>query len=300
MFPEKDIDGFEKYWRRRKPGRSTALHYASDVRIFFHWAHGYGPADISVHVIDWFIEWQQSLGRAGSTIRRRVIALRMFFDYYAYAHDLDIQNPVKHRRHYVDCGERLPRVIADEDLNKLFSVMEKNPRDRAIFTLMLHGGLRVGEITTLKLSDVLVTASIIPRLRVCGKGQKERIVFISQTAQYLLNAYLAIRPKTTEKKIFLNRKGSPISITGIQLQLASYCRKANIWVTSHQFRHTFASRLITSGMPVTSVQKLLGHKSIRTTQRYIELSDQQVESDYHRNIQFLEPQIQYEEISHGN
>ncbi|MBT7602853.1 MAG: hypothetical protein HN560_17540 [Anaerolineae bacterium] len=61
MFPENDIDGFEKYWRRRKSGRSTALHYASDVRIFFHWLHGYGPVDISVHIIDWFIEWQQNL-----------------------------------------------------------------------------------------------------------------------------------------------------------------------------------------------------------------------------------------------
>ena len=61
MFPTEDIEGFEKYWRRRKPGKSTALHYASDVRIFFQCAAGYGPEDISVHVIDWFMEWQQGL-----------------------------------------------------------------------------------------------------------------------------------------------------------------------------------------------------------------------------------------------
>ena len=84
MFPTEDIEGFEKYWRRRKPGKSTALHYASDVRIFFQWAAGYGPEDISVHVIDWFMEWQQGLGRAPSTVRRRIISLRMFFDYYSY------------------------------------------------------------------------------------------------------------------------------------------------------------------------------------------------------------------------
>lgn len=300
MYPENDIASFEKYWRRRKPGRSTALHYASDVRIFFHWANGYGPLDISVHVIDWFIEWQQSLGRAGSTIRRRLISLRMFFDYYAYAHDLDVENPVKPHRHYVDCGERLPRAISDEDLSHLFSVMGKKIRDRAIFTIMLHSGLRVGEITTLCLNDILVSKSLTPRLRVHGKGQKERIVFLSQTAKKLLDTYLEIRPIISDKRIFLNRKGSPISITGVQLQLASYCRKADIWVTCHQLRHTFASRLIASGMPVTSVQKLLGHKSIRTTQRYIQLSDQQVERDYQRSIQILEPQVRKEEVSHGS
>jgi len=83
MFPESDINGFERYWRRRKPGKTTAIHYASDVRIFFRWANGFTPEDVNAHVIDWFIEWQQSLGRAPSTIRRRIISLRMFFDYFA-------------------------------------------------------------------------------------------------------------------------------------------------------------------------------------------------------------------------
>jgi site-specific recombinase XerD len=90
MFPKEDIDGFERYWRRRKPGKSTALHYASDLRIFFRWAQGYGSEDITVHVIDWFIEWQQSLGHAPSTVRRRIISIRMFFDYYSYSHDKDL------------------------------------------------------------------------------------------------------------------------------------------------------------------------------------------------------------------
>ena len=64
MFPKQQIDGFEKYWRRRKPGSSTALHYASDVRIFFKWAEGKSPEAITVHDVDEFIGWQQDLGRA--------------------------------------------------------------------------------------------------------------------------------------------------------------------------------------------------------------------------------------------
>jgi site-specific recombinase XerD len=284
MFPEEDIDGFEKYWRRRKPGKSTALHYASDAKIFFRWAHGYGPDDITVHAIDWFIEWQQSLGRAPSTIRRRVIAIRMFFDYYAYSHDLDIDNPVIPRRHFVDCGERLPRCVSDDELEQLFDAIGDHPRDYAMFTLMLHCGLRVGEVRRLEVGDIMMKGDEFARLRVQGKGQKERIVFLSPTAAQVLAEYLTVRPKNKVRQIFLNKKGASITITGIQLQLASYCNKAGIWITCHQLRHTFATRMIEGGMAVTSVQKLLGHASIRTTQRYIQVSDLQVEQDYHRSI----------------
>jgi site-specific recombinase XerD len=203
-------------------GKSTALHYASDARIFFRWANGYTPEDITVHVIDWFIEWQQSLGRAPSTVLRRLISLRMFFDYYSYSHDKDIANPVVPRRHYVDSGDMLPRNIAAPVVEKLFKVIGEHQRDRAMFTLMLHCGLRVGEITRLCLDDVLMRETNPFRLRVQGKGQKERIVFLSPTGAMRLVEYLAVRPRSKASRIFLNKKGDPITITGIQLQLASY------------------------------------------------------------------------------
>ena len=287
MCPASDINGFERYWRRRKPGKTTAIHYASDVRIFFRWANGYTPEDINMHVIDWFIEWQQSLGRAPSTIRRRIISLRMFFDYYAYSRDKDIANPVNPRRHYIDVGKSLPRDIAPPIIENLFNTIGDHHRDRAMFTLMLHCGLRVGEVVALQIEDVLFRESKPTRLRVLGKGQKERIVFLSTTAALWLSEYIAQRPSTQFTPIFLNKRGNPISVTGIQLQLGSYCHKAEIWVTCHQLRHTFATRMIEGGMAVTSLQKLLGHTSIRTTQRYIRVSDIQVEKDNQKSVQTL-------------
>ena len=107
MFPQEHIEGFEKYWRRRKPGSSTAVHYASDVRIFFKWATGRSPETIKVHDIDSFIEWQQSIGRASSTIQRRLIAMRMFYDYLTYISDQSLPNPVIPRRHYISRGTSL-------------------------------------------------------------------------------------------------------------------------------------------------------------------------------------------------
>ena len=300
MFPKQQTDGFEQYWRRRKPGSSTALHYASDVRIFFKWARGQSPDAISVHDVDEFIGWQQSLGRAQATIRRRLITLHMFFDYLAYIREEHIANPVITQRHYIDQGHHLPRDIRQEEIEKLFTAIGDHLRDRTIFTLMLHTGMRVGEVVNLRLADVYLSENRPPHLRVIGKGQRERVAYLSATATLLLNEYLIERPVETEEKVFLNRRGKPITITGIQLQLAKYCRQADIWVTCHQLRHTFACRMIAAGVPVTSVQKMLGHTSIRTTQMYVQVADTQVERDYHAGIQkVIENCATLPEVSHG-
>jgi integrase/recombinase XerD len=285
MFPKQQIEGYEKYWRRRKPGSSTAVHYASDVRIFFNWLQGRLAASITVHDVDGFIEWQQSLGRAPATIRRRLIAIRMFYDYLAYVCEKQGANPVIAQRHYVDQGRRLPRDVRQEEVEKLFAAIGDHLRDYTIFTLMLHTGLRVGEVVKLRLGDVYLSENRTPHLRVNGKGQHERVVYLSATATHLLSEYLKMRPAESGEQVFLNRRGKPITITGIQLQLAKYCRQADIWVTCHQLRHTFACRMITAEVPVTSVQKMLGHASLRTTQLYVQVADRQVERDYHAGIQ---------------
>jgi site-specific recombinase XerD len=132
---------------------------------------------------------------------------------------------------------------------------------------------------------VALVTGHLPHLRLNGKGQRERIVYLSATAAHYLQTYLATRPTGSGERVFLNRRGEPITITGIQFQLAKYCRQAEIWLTCHQLRHTFASRLIAADVPVTSVQKLLGHASLRTTQLYLRIADAQVERDYQRGIQ---------------
>ena len=284
MFPQQ-IDGFEKYWRRRKPGSSTAVHYASDVRIFFKWAERRSPETITAHDVDGFIEWQQCMGRAQATIRRRLIALCMFYDYLAYMSEEQITNPIVIHRHYIDQGHRLPRDIRQEEIEQLFNAIGDHRRDATIFTLMLHTGIRVGEVVNLRIGDIYLSEERPPYLRVNGKGQRERIVYLSTMAAQLLSRYLIERPAQSEKRVFLNRRGKPITITGIQLQLAKYCRQADIWITCHQLRHTFACRMIAAGVPVTSVQKMLGHASIRTTQLYVQVADGQVERDYHAGIQ---------------
>ena len=280
MYPAEEIDGFEQYWRRRKPGRSTAIHYRSDVNIFFRWVQA-APSTITVHHVDQFIDWQRELGRASATIQRRLIAIRMFYDYLAYIREEDVPNPVIPRRHYLSRERRLPRDVSDEIIAQLFEAIGSHLRDRTMFTLMLHAGLRVGELSQLRLADVRLSDEHTPFLRLNGKGGQERVVYLSATAAELLKAYLEERAQNGPEQVFLNYKGQPISITGIQLRLGRYCRQADIWITSHQLRHTYASRMIGAEVPITSLQKLLGHNSIHTTQLYVHVADTKVEKDYH-------------------
>ena len=223
----------------------------------------------------------------------------MFYDFLAYACNKQIDNPVILKRHYISPSHHLPRDIHQEEIDKLFSAIGDHLRDRTIFTLMLHTGVRVGEVVNLRHKDVYLLESRTPHLRVNGKGQRERIAFLSTTAIHLLNIYL-LQADGREDQVFLNAHGNPISITGIQLQLAKYCRMAGIWVTCHQLRHTFACRMIAAGVPVTSVQKMLGHASLRTTQLYVRVADRQMEQDYHAGIQkVIEQSLSLAEMSHG-
>jgi integrase/recombinase XerD len=287
MFPQNEIVQFQQYWRRRRPGTSTAVHYASDVRIFFHWALDRPPNAITAHDVDHFIEWQQSLDYAPTTITRRLVSLRMFYDFLSYARDAEVANPVVPHRHYLQSGRRLPRDVHETVIHKLFAAIGEHVRDRCLFTLMLHAGLRVGELVALRIDDVHLSAARTPQLRLRGKGRIERIAYLSATTALWLQGYLAARPATACEHVFLNHHARPLTVTGIQWRLAHYCHQAGIWLTCHQLRHTFASRLIAADVPVTSVQKLLGHSSLRTTQLYIRIADTQVERDYYAGMQKL-------------
>ena len=147
---------------------------------------------------------------------------------------------------------------------------------------MLRCGLRVGEVHTLSLSDLYLRPSPnnLPRVRVCGKKNSRRVVYLSHEALIALEVWLAVRPETDSEAVFLNYKGQRLSIRGMQKRLARYCRQAGISITCHQFRHTLGRHLVEANMPVTSIQKLFGHKRLRTTQLYTQISDQKVQADY--------------------
>lgn len=151
-----------------------------------------------------------------------------------------------------------------------------------MFLIMLRCGLRVGEIRRLSLTDLDLKPApgLLSRLYVTGKGGKQRVVYLSAQPLHALKEWLAGRPNSTDPAIFLNRYGRRLSVTGIQKRLAGYCHRAGVSLTCHQFRHSFGRHLTEAQVPVTTIQRLLGHAQLQTTQIYTHLSNKQAQAEY--------------------
>jgi site-specific recombinase XerC len=247
MLPE--IESFVSWLRRKSPRASTAVHYASDLRLFFTWL-GKPCLEVKPKDIDAFIEHCQEQGYSIGTVNRRLCALRSFYWYLAIQSETAPPNPVIPKRHFIRPGQRLPRDVEDQLIESLF-VAITNVRDRAMFLLMLRCGLRVGEVRNLSLGDLYLepASGSLPRLWLHGKGSYERVAYLSSQPLAALQAWLEIRPCVRDQAVFLNRFGKRLSVTGIQGRLARYCRKAGIWITCHQLRHTFGRHLAEARAP---------------------------------------------------
>jgi len=283
------IATFEKYLNRRYPDRSTAKHYLSDLKLFHQFVGEKRPREITVKTIDAFIEAQQVEGLKASTINRRLSSLASFFDYLSLEAEADDWlNPVRWKRHRVQQGRHLPRDVKDETAERLMAVIEDR-RDRAIFSLMLKGGLRVGEVVALDLAHLEAPApGNLARLRVYGKGQKERIAWLTLETWLELQSWLDVRPESDGEALFLNQHGRRLSVSGLQYRLKQYTRQAGVELSCHQLRHTYARRLAERDMPLDSLAKLLGHSSLQTTQLYIDGADPALRRDFERAMQGLE------------
>ena len=275
------LQQFKQLLLRRFPGRSTAKHYESDVRLFQRFC--LKPwVEVTTADLDAFVDQGHQRGWKPATLQRRVAALKTFFDFCAQeTEQFDWPNPVLPSRHAPKRGQRLPRDVNDETIQRLGAVIT-NPRDQALFSLMLRAGLRVGEIVSLNRDSLLTAASADhpARLRVEGKGRKERLVYLDLAAYTLLNQWLLLSDGSSAAPLFVNRLGQRLSVAGIQERLRHYCTLAGVHVTCHQLRHTFARHLIEQEMPITSLAKLLGHTHLSTTQLYLEGANPQLRRDY--------------------
>ncbi len=281
---------FNKWLQRRSPHACTHIHYIGDLKLFFTWADKPFPA-ITIRDVDAYIaHCQHVLGNSPGTVNRKLTALRSFYSFLDLELDDAPPNPVIPKRHFVRRGEQLPRVPKEADVQRLFAAIEAagDVRDRAMFLAMYACGLRVSEVRKLSMADLFLQPDQIslPRLLVHGKRNKQRCAYLSAEMVARLRAWLDVRAKLSSQcdalgdPLFLNRYGGRLTVTGIQLRLHTHCRAAGVWITCHQLRHAFASGMLQAGMRLASIQRLLGHASLRTTQVYLHVSDPQLQADY--------------------
>ena len=222
---------------------------------------------------------------SAKTITCHLQTIRLFFDYLNDDEGIKMVNPV--RKISIRLPKPLPRHLKDDQVRKFFTVITDS-RDKAMFMLMLRCGLRVEEV-----SRLTVDAVELPRNRLFvanGKGRKDRVVYLSKDARFALDTYLT-RRSSKAKHMFLVQKGpltgTPISVRGIQKRIEYYARESKIRVSCHQLRHTMATQLLNADADLSTIQDLLGHTHITTTQRYCRVSNLKVQRDYYNAIELV-------------
>jgi len=160
-------------------------------------------------------------------------------------------------------------------------------RDAVGYFLLAHTGLRLSELLDLKRGDLDLAGM---RLRIEeAKGRRDRVVYLSQTCVQALERYLAGQPAAPEVALLCHPSGQPVSYRWVQEQVRQWGEEIGVaGVSPHRLRHTFATRLINLGVPVTTLQRLLGHRDLATTQRYAQVMDPTAERQYHQAMAQIE------------
>jgi site-specific recombinase XerD len=223
--------------------------------------------------------------RMSKTITCHLQTIRLFFDYLRNEEGIRMVNPVT--RISLRLPKALPRHLKDDQVTKLFAFIT-DLRDRAMFMVMLRCGLRVQEVAQLSVDAVEYQRR---QLFVSnGKGGKDRVVYMSEDARSALSAYLENR-SSKAKGLFLVQKGpmrgKPLSVRGIQKRIEYYARKSSLEVSCHRLRHTMATQLLNADADLATIQDLLGHSQITTTQRYCRVANLKVQRDYYKAMEVV-------------
>lgn len=287
------VEQFVGHIQRVYGKSTTAKHYENDL-VLFSRKIDKEPRAVERTDITIFIDSQLASKLSRATVNRRLATLSHFFAYLAEEEgDDEWQNPVNWKRHRLETGQHLPRDLSEQVARQFWRSVEEGPvRDQAMLSLMLDVGLRAGEVIGLQTTDYEKAKSRdgLAAVRLTGKGNKQRRVWIPPECSELLESVLQAHPPTGCKALFLTRRQSGFSLRGIQERVKHYTRKAGLpadQVSCHRLRHTFARRMAESGMPLPSLSKWLGHSQLQTTQVYIDGANPTLRADYEAAMQEL-------------
>lgn len=265
--------------RERRASPHTLRSYATDLDTFARYlAQSAGtvpdPQALDGKRLRGFSAWMSSQSYSPSTIARRLACVRAFYKFLRRSGEVSgdptaaMRNPKQ--------PKRLPRLLPVEVVNRLLDTIDvATPlgiRDRALFETLYGGGLRVSEVVGLEIADLVLTQQLV---RVRGKGRRERLCPIGPEAVHWIDQWIAVRQvaRPGESALFLNRFGRRLSARSVSRQLIEYGKSAGCTnISPHMLRHSFATHLLDRGADLRSVQELLGHRKLTTTQIYTHVS----------------------------
>ena len=258
----------------------TLDYYKEELTRFFEWIQNGADSITTDDIRAYFTYMMEERKVTSVTIDNTRRIFNTFYN-YCVVNGLLYANPCK----------KIDKIKGQKKIKKPFSNMEiivmrdhfKNIREEAIFELLLSSGMRVGELTLLNKKDLdMEECTVI----VHGKGDKQRECFFSELAKYKIIKYLETRTDDSEALfVALNRKGSRLKISGVSRSLRELGDRSGVnQVHPHRFRRTFATKLLHKGVPIDSIQKLLGHSNIETTQLYASSNDEELEYNIKRYV----------------
>lgn len=266
---------FEEYLRQKNASPRTIASYGLDLLDFFRYLSSEDsgdPAAADRPLLRRYLGFLAGKPVRKSTAIRRLACLRTFYRFLRRSGRIS-RDPTEGIRG--PRGERLlPQVPTVEQMRRLLACA-KHPRDRALLELVYSSGLRVSEAVSLRTEDLDRLSGLV---RVRGKGGAERIVPVGEPALEYLDRYEQWKRKHLKAPdlgmVFVNLRGRPLSSRWVQMRLAEISREAGLpgRLSPHALRHAFATHLLSRGADLRSVQQMLGHRRLATTQRYTHLT----------------------------
>lgn len=267
----------------------TVRNYLSDIeplREFMSEREIESFADLDRRRVRAYLAWLQEIGYVRSSVSRKLSALRNLFKWLKRMGIVE-HDPLPPRGAF-KFDSRLPRFLSENEAAKLVDSpdpsSDKRIRDKALLELVYASGLRVSEVSSLNLGSVNLDTR---ELRVTGKGSKDRVVLIGQSARDAIKVYLAevrpaVGPVGSEDALFVNRYGNRLSERSIQKIVREYGIRAGIAgnVHTHTLRHSFATHMFNGGADIRVVQELLGHANPGTTQIYTHVTEKEARRAY--------------------
>jgi len=283
---------YRRSLKRRNFSGHTVKNYMNRIAHFLLWLSV--PLErMTRHEMGAYVDHLLEKQLSPKTVTCHLQTIRLFFDYLIDEEGMMKENPV--RKVSIRLPKPLPRHLKDREVEKFLSVIT-DARDRAMFLLMLRCGLRVEEVARLTLDAVEYRKKQI--FVASGKGAKDRVVYLSDDAASALEAYTQ-RRSSKARNIFLVQKGpltgTSISVRGIQQRVEHYAKKSGLAVSCHRLRHTFATQLLNADADLATIQDLLGHEHITTTQRYCHVANIKVQRDYYKAMETVLQRTQKED-----
>ena len=286
------VQSFLRYLRvERNASEQTVKAYGDDFESFREYCldrigEEPAPEQVTIEMLRGYVSYLHECDYARTTVARRLACLRSFFR-YTCREGITETNPAKALR-TPRVGRKLPHFLTSEQIATLLEAPPANTamglRDRAILETLYSSGLRVAELVGLNVSDWDRAANVV---RVLGKGRKERIAPIGSYAAQALERWFEVRSPDPQagddaQAIFLNKFGRRLTTRSVGRLLEKYLQQTGLdLITSpHTLRHSFATHLLDGGADLRSVQELLGHKSLTTTQIYTHVSTRRMRETY--------------------